>query len=281
MNYTDADNLAPIYETVNYKMSDAIAIHCEGCRNIAWPPNAGSYPSSLSHYESILGRFPQARTKARILFVLEAPRSGEDNFKIANPRKDVSTLAPNEHRYFCLTQLAWENLKLDRTVSAKPCWPTHETASYFLRRYLYNAGWSYDGIFAYFLYLFRPETAVITNLAKCHFGDNQREHENLIYDTCARLHLQNEGLLIQPNLLVSLSKKFDQSIINKYVPSLRSVPLLNLFHPAARGRIQPHHKRQRFLDQVELNEKALQQLGYDVPALQAQWEHDMDLARNP
>ena len=277
MTNIDDDILAPIYNSINWEAPKTI--RCEGCKNIpgiVWRPKSGSHPSSLSHFEAILGRLDEPRTKARILIVLQDPRSNEEGFKIADPSKAPTDLAPDEHRYFCLTSLAWRALKLDKTVGFNPCWPTIETAHYFLARYFsINRSWSYDGFLAYFLYLFRPESAVITNLAKCYFT----AQNDSVYRRCAEIHLETEAVRLRPNLIIAIGKKCNPSLLRKYVPSLRSVPLLHFQHPAA-GRGNHYDKcqdkYQHIINAILGEEKLLHELGYDVLELIKQWEHDVN-----
>ena len=278
------DLLVPLYDSLNW--SGPEPIRCEGCKsisNIVWPPSSGSHPSNLSHYESILGALNEQRTRARILILLQDPRSGENNFTLADPKADPATLTQDEHRYFCLTLSAWRNLGLEQaTNSVQPCWPTPDTAPRYLDRYMSrNKSWSYDGFLAYFLYLFRPESAIITNLAKCYFEKSQGGgvfERRRVFERCTNIHLEKEASLIgptPPNLLISFTSQCDDGILRKFAPSLRSVTRLKLYHPASdRYGKTPLIKCQRFLEEVDSQATALEKLGYNVPQLQERWIND-------
>jgi hypothetical protein len=168
------DPFASIYGQLNWDAPHG-PLRRVACSDLGVTPLAGAYPSALFHYEQVLGSLGEPRSRARILMILQDPRAGEKNFQAVAPTMPVSSLRPGEHRYFCLTITAWRALKLDqKTGKAHPEWPTAETGYHYLRRYLAASGaWPYDGFLAYFISLFRPADAAVTNLAKCHFGDHQ------------------------------------------------------------------------------------------------------------
>ena len=271
MNHTDP--FLPLYDALNWSPSGTLP--CKQCKDAAWPPSAGCYPSSLEHYESVLGPLPGTRTSARLLLLLQDPRPVETNFVVAKPNKDPRTLRSNEHRYFCLTPVAWKALRLDTsTGSVAPQWPNERTAPAFLRRYLAGAGsWSYDGFLAYFLYLMRPAAALVTDLAKCHFGQQQSAE---VFRRCAATHLETEVQLLKPNLVLSFTSRFRDPKIRERVPSLRTSTVLTLFHPAARPKRKARTKR--LMEEVAASEAALAHLGYDVPALKARWKSHAEAA---
>ncbi len=250
-------------------------LRCTACKDLAGAPIAGAYPSSLMHYEDILGPLDLPRTSARVLLVLQDPRAGEDHFQTADPTRAGVDLGPTEHRYFCLTPVAWRALKLDvATGKSAPHWPTSETAHLFLRRYLSSGGaWSYDGFLAYFLYLFRPTDALVTDLAKCHFGDDQ---DGRVYKRCASVHLGIEVSTLKPNLVISFTSLLTKRLLEKHVPSLNEVPRLTLFHPAARPGREP--RRDRFLSELWHAQPDIERLGFDLRALADQWTADVEKA---
>ena len=262
-----ADRFSAIYGAINWDVT--APLQCNGCKHTGRSPSAGCYPSSLEHYEAILGPFPEPRTDTRLLILLLDPRPVEKNFTVAAPTTPPQLLRPHEHRYFCLTQHAWKTLGLDSvTRSSTPVWPTELTAHHYLKRYMAGRGkWSYDGFLAYFLYLFRPSAALITDLAKCHFGDAQNR---TVYEQCAERHLEAEARLLQPNLILSFTSLLqDGKLISRYVPTLHRVPFLTLYHPAAwKGRDQ---RDKRFQDQVQNSAAALQSLGHDTNAVCERW----------
>jgi len=240
------------------------ATPCERCRSIMWPPTAGSYGSALGHFESILGPLPEPKSRLRLLILLQDPR-GQDKFLIASPTKNPVELADNEHRYFCLTKLAWKSLGLDiATGSAQPVWPTEKTAPMFLRRYFRRGrrSWSYDGFLAYFLYLFRPEAAYITNLAKCNFGKTITAD---IVQICSSTHLVEERLLLQPNLVMSFASMSRESVLS-----------MRLYHPAAhKSHTDKMHRLQSELMRPPIYSR-MRELGIDPGEIATRWqEHVM------
>jgi hypothetical protein len=268
------DPFAPLYGSLNWRVPGTL--RCRRCKDIAWPPTAGCYPSALEHYEAVLGALPKPRTRARILILFQDPRPGEDNFISVDPTVSPSDLTGDEHRYFCLSPHAWRALGLhERTGCSDPTWPSAETAPHFLRRYFQRRGtWSYDGFLAYFLDLFRPRSAAITDIAKCHFGD---AHSRAVLERCAGIHLRSEAELIKPNLILSFTSQFDQRLLSVVGPRLAGVPVFRLHHPAAwSGR---EKRIARFVEQVAEHRAVLASLGVDVPALRKKWLRDAQLAR--
>lgn len=242
---------------------------CRSCCD-GQPPTAGSYASTLWHFERALGAtLPGPRTGARVLLLFQDPRSGEDRFRSVAPDTDPAALDAGEHRYFCLTKIAWATLKLG--LGQHPRWPVPETAHLFLRRYLGRGprAWSYDGFIAYFLHLLRPADAYVTNVAKCYFS----EQTESVYDTCVRRHLAREVALFAPNVILSFTGKLtDAHVAQLGLP--RSCAVLRLYHPAARGRVSADSKVQSFVDEVGINADRLCQLGLDPTDLTAAWlEH--------
>jgi hypothetical protein len=267
------DPLLPLYERLNWDAPKG-PLRCSGCTDVAGLPIAGAYPSSLWHYEATLGPLDAPRTDARVLMVFQDPRPGESNFRVADPRKAPADLRPGEHRYFCLSQVAWQALRLDRaTGSAAPCWPTSATAPFYLRRYLTAAGaWSYDGFLTYFLYLLRPTDAAITDLALCHFGPAQGPS---IFVRCVRIHMGTQAEVMAPNVIISFTARLrDRRLLWDNVPSLRHVPLLVLAHPAAHK--NRWARRDQFLSELERARPELEPLGIDVESLAHRWTADVD-----
>lgn len=263
-----------IYSSTNWDAPNE-ELRCTQCHQTRIP-SAGAYSSSLQHYETALGPLGDARSQARVLILFQDPRIVENHFTAASPTRDVASLAPNEHRYFCLTKKAWNALGLQDTVAAAPCWPTMDTAHHFLRRYLAARGaWSYDGFLAYFLFWLRPQEALITNLAKCHFGDAQSDE---VFQTCARTHLKMEIETLDPNLVLSftarLSDRFIAENLQKVLGDVRA--RLRFYHPAARA--DRAAKRDRILEQLISNADALTALDLNLETLSAQLRADVDLA---
>ncbi len=270
----ESDPVLPLYDKLNWD-APAGPLRCTACVPTDGHPIAGAYPSALWHYETILGPLAGQRSDARILFVLQDPRAGEHNFIAMPPEIHPALLRGGEHRYFCLTSAAWRALRLDvATGSNKPCWPTLETGHHYLRRYLTRAGtWSYDGFLAYFIDLLRPADALITNLAKCHFGGASQPKR--VYRTCARVQMNDEVALFRPNLVVSLSSCFDADIATKYAVTLRQVPVIRLFHPASfEGR---EGRRARLIAEIEQYRAELIALKIPVDAAVRRWNADVQL----
>lgn len=180
-------------------------------------------------------------------------------------------LGPYDHRYFCLTPVAWKTLKL--SMDGAPCWPGDNTAFLYLRRYLGHGpkSWSYDGIIAYFLYLLRPSDAYVTNIAKCHF-DSQTEG---VFDTCIRAHLAREVMLFIPNVVLSFTGRLTAQ--RRSVAGLGSTPVLDLYHPASR--VSTQSKIDRFLHEVDRNSEQLTLLGHDPTELKDTWQRHSDTVR--
>jgi hypothetical protein len=269
------DPLLPLYERLNWDAPEG-PLRCTGCTDFAGLPIAGAYPSSLWHYEAILGALAGPRTSARVLMVFQDPRPGEPNFRVADPRKTPADLRQGEHRYFCLSKVAWQALKLDRaTGSAVPCWPTSATAPFYLRRYLTAAGaWSYDGFLTYFLYLLRPTDAAITNLALCHFG---RAQSRSVFVRCLRTHMPTQAAMLVPNLVIAFTALLrDGRLLRESVPALRQVPVVILPHPAAH--VDRWARRDQFLRELERVRPDLEALGIDVGSLAHRWTADVDAA---
>lgn len=269
------DPLLLLYERLNWDAPQG-PLRCTGCSDVASQPIAGAYPSSLWHYEAVLGPLDVPRTESRVLMVFQDPRAGEGNFRVADPRKSPADLRPGEHRYFCLSQVAWQALRLDRaTGSAFPRWPTPATAHSYLRRYLTAAGaWSYDGFLAYFLYLLRPADAVITNLALCHFGPAQGPS---VFARCLRTHMGTQATILAPNLVISFTAKLrDRRLMRENLPSLDQVPTIILPHPAAH--VDRWGRRDQFLSELERMRTHLDSLGIDVGSLAHRWTADVALA---
>lgn len=165
---------------------------CQKCRNHgSWPPS-GSYASTLLHFEQLLGELPDPRLSLRLLVLFQDPKPpGKDPENVSQPLKPPENLAEDEHRYFCLTPVAWKFLCLDHKVSRELCWPTEETAHHYLHRYYRKRKGFLDGVIAYFLYLLRPSQAYVTNLAKCHLG--RRPQASAIFGNCATKHLKRRS----------------------------------------------------------------------------------------
>lgn len=242
---------------------------CRSCSG-GQPPTAGSYASTLWHFERALGApLPGPRTQARVLLLFQDPRRGEDNFRSVAPDSDPAELDAGEHRYFCLTRIAWTTLRLG--LGERPRWPVPETAHLFLRRYLGRGprAWSYDGFIAYFLYLLRPTDAYVTNVAKCYFSDQTES----VYDTCVKKHLAREVALFAPNVILSFTGKLsDAHVAQLGLPP--SCAVLRLYHPAARGRVSAGCKMQSLVGEVNVNADRLRRIGLDPKDLTAAWlEH--------
>jgi hypothetical protein len=260
-------------------------VPCEACRPSvqsrsqgSWPPSAGSYASTLRHFERVLGPLPGPRTSTRLLLLFQDPRPLERNFTAADPLRDPQRLGEREHRYFCLTPVAWKSLGLDSaTGSSQPRWPTETTAPHFLRSYLTRRKdwWSYDAFIAYFLHLFAPTEAYVTNLAKCHFGDAQ---SGRVFATCARRHLTRELAILRPDLVLSFTSKI-KTVGALHQPAGASGQiLLSLLHPAARGE-NAETKRKRMYDALHEHRHALEIRGVNVTALIERWNRDAMLVR--
>jgi len=257
-------------EEINW--NPRLATPCLDCKKPGrWPPTAGSYASALGHFELVLGTLPEPKNQHRLLIVFQDPRPNEGNFVAADPRVDPRELGPDQHRYFCLTPVAWRDLGLcEATGSESPCWPTEDTAHHYLRRYFTNHSWSYDGLVTYFLYLFRPSDAYVTNLAKCHLGGRHQPSE--VFSTCASKHLRHEGELFEPTVVVSFTSglrdlgQWDQLIGGRHRPQA----VLNLYHPAAQK--SPAEKIRRFESSVCRNREVLEVSRCDVLGVLSRWK---------
>jgi hypothetical protein len=228
-------------------------------------PTAGSYASTLCHYERAIGsKLPGRRTSARLLMVFQDPRPAEANFRAAGPLVDPARLTSAEHRYFCLTAHAWQTLGIRK--GGGPRWPTPSTAHLYLRRYLGRGprSWSYDGFIAYFLYLLRPADAYITNAAKCYFA-SQTER---VFDRCVESHLIREVKFFKPNLLLSFTSKLTDERLRQAALSSQAV-VLRLPHPASR--VTAPEKRKRFTEALREHRNELRSLRYDPERLIEAW----------
>ncbi|KAF0246453.1 MAG: hypothetical protein FD180_717 [Planctomycetota bacterium] len=240
----------------------AVSRPCTLCRS-GQVPTVGSYASTMWHFERVLGAFPRPRSQAKCLVLFEEPGKNV-RFTACSPLVDPRQLKVGEHRYFCLTPMAWENLKLP----GRPRWPDEETAPEFLRRYFRASPWkwSYDGMIAFFLWLLRPADAYVTNVAKCYFKGQGSD----VFETCADAHLAREFELFGPDLVLSFTSEFNTERFRR-VSASRSIALLQLYHPAAWGHVKPAHKIERLLGEVKRNQRSLASLGIDVEELSSEW----------
>jgi hypothetical protein len=148
-------------------------LNCDRCTFAGAVPTAGSYGSTLQHFERVMGELSGKRENVRCMVIFQDPREDEANFVASSPHKDPALVGPGEMRYFGMNTTAWQSLGLNLATGDKnPSWPSEENAHHYLRRYFGRGpkSWSYEGIISYFIYLFRPSKAYITNHAKCHFG---------------------------------------------------------------------------------------------------------------
>lgn len=260
------------------------AVPCTECKRLGvrWPPSTGSYASSLGHYERILKNLPQKREGLRLMLVFLDPRPIERGFVACHPLNDPALLSANDHRYFCLTPSAWRDLRLHEEPPEgmgrdSPCWPSGHTAHLYLRRYFSGDSWSYDGFIAYFISLFRPGGAYITNLAKCHFGGHARVDE--VYAACMQRHLSRELDVFRPTVMLTFSRRFDAGALAELVGNNEREPkaVLRVYHPAAR-KISPRQKIRRFESAIAENRTALETLGCDVTDILDQWKRDSERA---
>lgn len=229
-------------------------------------PSAGSYGSSLAHFEGSIGSpLPDKIPGLRVLMVFQDPRPRETNFTVVAPSRAPGSLRGTDHRYFCLSEKAWADLGLT-AIAPTPQWPTPETAHLFLKKYLRGGSWSYDGIIALFLYLFRPEDAYITNLAKCYFIDNQ---DDAVYDNCAQAHLSREFKLFEPNLVISFTSKLtsEKRRAKQFNPPHA---FLRFSHPASHGGGMP--RSSKFRSELTSNRENLARLSLDVDSILSKWE---------
>jgi hypothetical protein len=267
----DNDKYSKLYDALNWDAPDG-PIRCTVCSDLGMP-NAGAYPTALTHFERILGPKPYSQEKTRPIAIFLDPRPSENNFLSVNPHNKVSE---NEHRYFCLTHIAWRSLDLDKmTNSSTPTWPNSYTEHMYLRRYLSSRGgsWSYDGFLAYFICFFKSEDALITNLAKCHFGETKQKQA---YKNCASSQLTKEVNILRANLVLSFTSLLDRKFVKENVPSLVDMPIMSLFHPAARVSVKA--KSERFIEELKKNENYLSEQGHNVDSLVEQWMNNVETA---
>jgi hypothetical protein len=237
-------------------------------------PVAGSYASTLLHYERVIGEpLPEPRTRMRCLFVFQSPRPNPNRFRACPPEQDPATLEGDLHRYFCLSPAAWRNLRLDAlTGSDVPKWPSEENAHHYLTRYFKGGPWSFDAFIAYFLYLFRPESAYITNLAKCDFGKEGQTDD--VYKTCSENFLRREIEDVAPNVVLSFTSKVQsQKDLFKWCRySLGEIEaVLGFYNPGYQRWTTPERTRGKFDDEMQTNGRALERLGCDVANLRETW----------
>jgi len=262
---------------INWRLSESPS--CGACQGIAgWPPTAGSYATTLRHFEAALDApLPSPRNRLRCTFLLQDPRDNEDQFVACDPLRDPATLKPHEHRYFCLTLPAWRNLGLDRKTRSKlPIWPDDSNAYHFLQRYIGGRSWSYDGFLTYFLYLLHPQAAYITNIAKCHFGRRPQPRE--VYEICCRRHLSREMEMFAANTVLSFSSKARsleglRELCGCSLPGVKAV--LYAYHPAAPGKGY-EAKRSQFAAALDRCKVPLQELGLDVVGARDLWISHVD-----
>jgi len=276
---------------LNIRETNWSAVGCQACmdiRGICYPPTVGSYASTLSHYEAALGgtlpgcpTWPHGPRKTRLLVLFQDPR-GVPKFPVADPILDPRELK-GSHRYFLLTPLAWKVLELDRATGAPgPSWPSEDTAHLFLRRYFGigpgGRSWAYDGFIAYFLWLFQPAAAYVTNLAKCHFGTGTRQPPE-VFSTCGRKHLRQEIEALRPDLILSFTSKAGSSgAIVEWTGIEPGAAVLRALHPAAQASAE---KKAKHLERVLCeNQRSLSELGHDTRALIARWTRHQMRARD-
>lgn len=228
----------------------------------------------LCHFEEALGPLCMPRSAVRALLLFQDPR-GEKRFELSDPAAAAHERPKGTHRYFCLTQEAWQALRLDAgTGSPIPRWPAREDAYMYLRRYLgVQRSWSYDGLIAYFLQLLRPADALVTNVIKCHFGRNPTVN---VFKTCAQTHLTTEVAILRPNLVLCFGSAYNGNRLTCGVPALAGVTQLCLLHPAARG--SARKVADRFSSEIERTAVPLMSLGLDVRGLLNEWIHDVEEA---
>lgn len=249
-------------------------VNCEECVDaIPDHPNPVrcSYASTLAHFERVMGDLPRPRVAGAKIVMLFLDPPARELPTTCGPRIDPKKLPSEVRRYFCLSKCGWDNLELaEHTESLFPVWPTHENAHHYLRRYFHAPPeqWSYDAIFAYFFYLFRPEQGYITNLAKCYFREDLRQKA---YKICSQRHLKREIELFQPTLVLS----FTSAVRNLHdlrarcgLPELETV-VLQIPHPAARcGRAR---RKDRVAEAIKDQAQALEELGYNADKLATEW----------
>lgn len=247
-------------------------LNCNRCRCLSqWPPTAGSYASSLIHFEQAMGaRLPEPRSKLRLLMLFLDPRPIESNFTAIPPAKSPAGLSSDRHRYFCLTQAAWDSLGLvHRVGSDRPCWPTDETSFHFLRKYLRGGnGWSYDAFVAYLLFRLRPLDAYVTNLSKCYLSQRSEEAMRI----CGHAHLRRELEMTGANCVLSFTAKIkDRQALSQFVGS---VPVnvecvMYLYHFAAH--LNQDARTIQWRRQIERNREVLTRLGCQSDELVNSW----------
>ncbi len=130
------------------------------------------------------------------------------------------------------------------------------------------------GIAHYFLYLFRPADAVITNLALCHFGPAQGPS---VFARCLRTHMASQAAASDPNLVISFTAKLrDRRLVRENASRLDGVPTMILPHPAAH--IDRWGRRDQLLRELERLRSHLESTGTDVDGLARTWTTDVALA---
>lgn len=259
--------------------ADSDPPNCSGCARIIpdhQTPVLCSYASTLDHVEQVLGTLPDKHGGIRLMMLFQDPPQ-ELPIDICHPLDDPSELGADETRYFCITQSAWECLLLHRwTGDPIASWPTEGNAYHFLRRYFRSDGqWSYDGIVTYFLWLFRPAQAYITNHAKCNFGVWPQPKG--VFETCGRTHLSREIELFQPDILLSFTFRIAAAADLRRWCGLhkQDLAVLRLPHPAT-----DTDKVGKVLEALVSDANALDSLGYDLSSLLDMWMRDATAARD-
>ena len=251
--------------------------HCEERLGLD-QPCAGSYASTMRHYESFLGLLPDPRSQARVLIIFQDPRNPNagEKFEVCGPLEDGRSISKAKHRYFCLSQVAWDNLELGRWIGQEhPCWPQQGKAHHYLRNYfrLRNTYWSYDAFLAYVLFQLRVKDTYVTNLGKCHFGEQQTKQ---IYQVCASSHLAREIAVLAPNGIISFCSRVPDLASLERVCGTRirtALFFLSLLHPASRkGHVA---KYLQFLNEIAKNADGLRSLGVRVESLKMAWRQDV------
>jgi hypothetical protein len=257
--------------------SKAEPFNCTRCDALPqWPPSDGSYASMLADFEAAIGAsLPGPRSRVRLLVLFLEPRSNERHFTAVPSDVSPHGLVPPQHRYFCLTQAAWESLNLETATGSRiPLWPTEQTAPEYARRYLLGGGWSYDGFLAYLMFRLRPEDAYVTNLAKCFLGKASDS-----YRTCAAAHLARGIDLFAPNLVVSFTSLIQSaSDLKRYCGPISGPDpaVLYLYHFAA---YRKYDKSDGFRRAGTSASPAMRDLGIDPQALVTAWKRDSEAIR--
>lgn len=247
-------------------------LNCARCSHLPqWPPTAGSYGSSLLHFEQAMAaRLPEPRSSLRVLMLFLDPRPGESNFTAVPPTRSPADLPPNLHRYFCLTQAAWGSLGLaGRVGSDGPCWPTDATSFHFLRKYLRGGnGWSYDAFLAYLLFRLRPLDAYVTNLSKCYLRQRSEDAMRI----CGRAHLQRELEMTGANCVLSFTANIkDQRTLSQFVGSVpANVKCVMYLHHFA-AHCNQDDRTAQWCRQIESNREVLARPGCQPDELVHSW----------